>query len=324
MVSIVGGGSLATVLAKLLAQHDFTIYWWMRDAHQIAHILEYRQNPKYIPDLYIPENVVPTQDWDLTLKNAEFTFLVVPSAFLKQVLPSQLPQKCIYVSGIKGLLYPQNQTVSQSLIQDYSIPAAQIVVISGPTHAEEMAQQQLSYLHIASTDLQTAQKVENLLKQPYLRTTLTQDVLGIEYFGAIKNVMAIAMGIVNGLGYGDNFKATFFTYIIKEIEQLLKFLCPNSARNILDSVYLGDALVTAYSQYSRNRMFGSMIGRGYSIKSAQLEMKMVAEGYYALQSIYELIQDKKDAFSITNMLYKIIYQFQPPRKTVQQWIEQQL
>lgn len=323
MISVIGGGSLATALVNILAQHG-TVHWWMRDISQVEHIKTHRQNPKYLSDLQIANNVFPTNDWNTVLQNTEIMFLVVPSAFLKSVLPDILPHNILYISGIKGLLYPENQTVSQYLMHKYHIPENQIVVFSGPAHAEEIAQHQLSYLHIASTNTVHAQKIKKLLTQYYLKTTLTTDVLGIEYLGAVKNIMALGMGIINGLGYGDNFKATFFTYIIKEIQQILQFLCPDNERNILDSVYLGDVLVTCYSQFSRNRMFGNMIGKGYSVKSAQLEMNMVAEGYYALQSIYNLLQDKKTDFSIIEMLYEIVYQFQPPRKTVQKWIETHL
>lgn len=323
MISVIGGGSLSTALVNILAQHS-PIHWWMRDLSQIEHIKNYRQNPKYLSDLYIAENIFPTNNWDIILKGSTIMFLVVPSAFLKNVLPKQLPHDIVYVSGIKGLLYPENQTISQYLNKQYKIPESQIVVISGPSHAEEIAQHQLSYLHIAGTSTVHTQKVQNLITQHYIKTTITQDVLGIEYLGAIKNIMAIGMGIVNGLGYGDNFKATFFTYMLKEIEQLLHFLCSDNHRNILDSVYLGDVLVTCYSQFSRNRMFGNMVGKGYSIKSAQLEMNMIAEGYYALQGVYNLIQGKKSEFSIIEALYKIVYQYQPPRKIIQQWIEEHL
>ncbi len=323
MISVIGGGSLATALVNILAQHS-TVHWWMRDPNQAEHIRIHRQNPKYLPDLYIPENIFPTHEWDKILENTEVMFLVVPSAFLKSVLPDTLPQNILYVSGIKGLLYPENQTVSQYLTHKYHVPESQIVVFSGPSHAEEIAQHQLSYLHIAGTSTIHLQKIQKLLTQYYLKTTLTEDILGIEYLGAIKNIMALGMGIINGLGYGDNFKATFFTFIIKEIQQILQFLCPDTERNILDNVYLGDVLVTCYSQFSRNRMFGNMIGKGYSVKSAQLEMNMVAEGYYALQGIYSLLQSKKTEFSIVEMLYKIIYEFAPPRKTVQKWIETHL
>jgi glycerol-3-phosphate dehydrogenase (NAD(P)+) len=320
MISVIGGGSLATALVNILAQHD-TVHWWMRDTAQIQHIITYRQNPKYLPDLQIADNVFPISDWNIVLNNTEIMFLVVPSAFLKNVLPDSLPHNILYVSGIKGLLYPENQTVSQYLVQKYHIPENQVGVISGPAHAEEIAQHQLSYLHVAGTNTTYTQKIQQLLTQYYLKTTPTQDILGIEYLGAVKNVMALGMGIINGLGYGDNFKATFFTCIMKEIQKILQFLCPDTDRNILDSVYLGDILVTCYSQFSRNRMFGNMIGKGYSVKSAQLEMNMVAEGYYALQGIYNLLQDKKADFSIVEMLYSIVYEFQPPRKVVQKWTE---
>jgi len=323
MISVIGGGSLATALVNIVAQHG-AVHWWIRDPVQIEHIKAYRQNPKYLPDLHTADNVFPTNEWNTIMEHTEIMFLVVPSAFLKNVLPDSLPQNILYVSGIKGLLYPENQTVSQYLVQKYHIPHSQICVMSGPTHAEEIAQHQLSYLHIAGKNEANTKKVQNLLTQYYLKTSLTQDVLGIEYLGAIKNIMATGMGIINGLGYGDNFKATFFTCIIKEIQLILDFLCPDKERNIMDSVYLGDVLVTCYSQFSRNRMFGNMIGKGYSVKSAQLEMNMIAEGYYALQGIYMLLQEKKTSFSIIEMLYKIIYEYQPPRKTVQQWIEQHL
>lgn len=323
MISVIGGGSLATALVNILAQKN-VVHWWMRDTTQAEHIKQYRQNPKYLPDLQIADRVYPTNDWNILLDNTEIMFLVVPSAFLKSVLPESLPHDILYVSGIKGMLYPENQTVSQYLKDSYHIPDAQIAVISGPTHAEEIAQHQLSYLHIAGTHIPHIQKIQHLLTQYYLKTTWTQDILGIEYLGAIKNVMATGMGIINGLGYGDNFKATFFTCMIKEIQEILNFLCPDGNRNILDSVYLGDVLVTCYSQFSRNRMFGNMIGKGYSVKSAQLEMNMVAEGYYALKGLYGLLQNRKADFSIIEMLYHIIYEYHPPRKTVQKWIEQHL
>lgn len=323
MIAVIGGGSLATALVNILAQ-DNKVIWWMRDVSQVEYIKKHRQNPKYIPDLQIADNVFPTNDWSTVLDNTQIMFLVVPSAFLKSTLPDILPHSILYVSGIKGLLYPENQTVSQYLTHRYNIPESHIVVFSGPAHAEEIAQHQLSHLHVAGKNSPHVQKVQELLTQHYLKTVPTQDILGIEYLGAVKNVMALGMGIINGLGYGDNFKATFFTFVLKEIQQILQFFCPNNERNILDSVYLGDVLVTCYSQFSRNRMFGNMIGKGYSVKSAQLEMNMVAEGYYALQGIYHLLQDKKMDFSIVEMLYKIVYEFHPPRKTVQKWIETHL
>jgi glycerol-3-phosphate dehydrogenase (NAD(P)+) len=246
--------------------------------------------------------------------------LAIPSAFLDGsfsiIKEAELKGKIIF-SAIKGIVPQQNLIVGEYLNKMYNVPLENIGVITGPCHAEEVALEKLSYLTIASINTGNAQIVSNLLNCRYLKSTVSDDIYGTEFSAVLKNVIALAGGICHGLGYGDNFLAVLISNAIQEIKRFVDAVHPID-RDIKASAYLGDLLVTAYSQFSRNRMFGTMLGKGYSVKQAQLEMNMIAEGYYAVKCVYEINKKFKVNMPITNAVYNIIYQNKDVRKEITQ------
>jgi glycerol-3-phosphate dehydrogenase (NAD(P)+) len=228
--------------------------------------------------------------------------------------PAALKDKIIF-SAIKGIVPEHNLIVGEYLNKEFSVPLQNIGVITGPCHAEEVALEKLSYLTIASISDENARQLGKYLNCRYLKTTVSDDIYGTEYAAVIKNVIAVAGGICHGLGYGDNFLAVLVSNAIQEIERYVNAVHPID-RDIKASAYLGDLLVTAYSQFSRNRMFGTMVGKGYSIRQAQLEMNMVAEGYYAVKCVYEINRNFKVHMPITEAVYNIVYQNANVRKEI--------
>ena len=235
--------------------------------------------------------------------------LAIPSAFLKNVVSraSRSLKDKIIVSAIKGLIPDDNLIIGEFFHQQYDVPLEQIVVISGPCHAEEIALERLSYLTFASNDVRIARLVSQLFSCHYVKTSVSDDIYGTEYAAVMKNIIAIAVGICHGLRYGDNFQAVLVSNAIQEIERFVAAVHPIE-RDIKSSAYLGDLLVTAYSQFSRNRTFGTMIGKGYSVKSAQMEMLMIAEGYFAVKGIKEINDNYHVHMPITSAVYNILYE----------------
>lgn len=318
-IVVVGGGSWATALIKMLTDNQTpkNISWWMRCQTTINHILKYNHNPNYLSSVEVKiaddaiSNHLPT-----LIKNADIIVLNVPAAFLKDalkdILPSYLKGKKI-VSAIKGMVPDENLIIADFMHQKYGVSLQNIVVISGPCHAEEVALEKLSYLTIASLDKQLAQNFANNINTRYVKTTLSDDIYGTEYAAVLKNIYAVASGICHGIGFGDNFQAVLISNAICETERFLKAIHPID-RDIKEAAYLGDLLVTAYSQFSRNRTFGNMIGKGYTVKSAQLEMNMIAEGYYAVNSVYQINKTHKVHLPIVQAVFNILYQKQSPKK----------
>jgi len=310
-VAVLGGGSWATALVKILSNHADQIHWWIRNEESVEFICQYRHNPNYLSDVDIDlQKVTPSSDLKKVLSSAPVVVLAIPAAFLKKALhdieSGDFSGKTVF-SAIKGIVPEHNLIVGDYLHYEYGIPFNQIGVISGPCHAEEVAMEKLSYLTVACPDAARAANMATLLTCRYIRTVCSDDIFGTEYAAVLKNVMAIASGISHGLGYGDNFQAVLISNAIREIERFVEAVQPTH-RDINDSVYLGDLLVTAYSQFSRNRTFGSMLGKGYSVKSAQLEMNMVAEGYYAVACIHEMNKKLKVDLPICEAVYNIIYE----------------
>lgn len=310
-VAVLGGGSWATALVKILSNQADHIYWWIRNEESVELIRQYRHNPNYLSDVDIDlQKVTPSSDLKYVLSSASLVVLAIPAAFLKNALKhihrDDFSGKAVF-SAIKGIVPEHNLIVGDYLHYEYSIPYDQIGVISGPCHAEEVALEKLSYLTVACPEPSLATRMAGLLACRYIRTVCSDDIFGTEYAAVLKNVMAIASGISHGLGYGDNFQAVLISNAIREIERFVEAVQPVH-RDINDSVYLGDLLVTAYSQFSRNRTFGSMLGKGYSVKSAQLEMNMVAEGYYAVACIHEMNKKLKVDLPICEAVYNIIYE----------------
>jgi glycerol-3-phosphate dehydrogenase (NAD(P)+) len=316
IISVIGGGSWATALVKILSNNVDTIHWWVRSAETAEFMRKYRHNPNYLSDVEINLSKVNiTDDLASAIAPAEIIILAVPSAFLKTALEKIKPQDFknkIVFSAIKGIIPDDLLIIGDFLQQQYEIPLSNIGVITGPCHAEEVAMERLSYLTLASTNIETASKLAAQMNCRYIKTSVSDDIYGTEYSAVLKNVIAIASGICHGVGYGDNYQAVLISNAIREIQRFVAAIHPIS-RDINDSAYLGDLLVTAYSSFSRNRMFGTMIGKGYSVKVAQLEMNMIAEGYYATNCIYEINKKLKVHMPITSAVYRVLYEKIAPR-----------
>lgn len=327
-IAVIGGGSWGTAITKMLSQHKASgnsaiqsLQWWVRNQETATFIKTNKHNPKYISSVEIhPDVVEVTADLNAVLAKAELIVLAVPSAFLHQALqgiqPGVLKNKFI-VSAIKGLLPHSKQIVADYLINEFDVPHQNMLVISGPCHAEEVASEKLSYLTIAGKNQEVAMHFAGMLACRYIRTIISEDITGTEYGAVLKNIYAVASGICHGIGYGDNFQAVLISNAIREMERFL-YKVHAHPREINHSAYLGDLLVTAYSQHSRNRTFGNMLGKGYSVKSAQLEMNMIAEGYYATKSMFELNnQALHIEMPIAEAVYNIIYLQQPAKAEIE-------
>ena len=287
----------------------------MRSSETAEHIKKYKHNPNYLSSVEFEAGklVVSTNLKELVSKS-DVIILAVPSAFLKEALStvktSDLKNKVVF-SAIKGIVPENNLIIAEFLNQVYQVPLENIGVITGPCHAEEVAMEKLSYLTIASQNTKNAEFLASQLNCRYIKTTVSDDIYGTEYSAVLKNVFAIGNGICHGLGYGDNFQAVLISNAIQEIKKFVDKVHPIE-RDIKSSAYLGDLMVTAYSQFSRNRTFGNMIGKGYSVKNAQMEMNMVAEGYYGVKCVYEINKQYKVDMPITDAVYRILYEKMSP------------
>lgn len=310
-IAVIGGGSWATAIVKMLCNNSSEIHWWIRNASVVEHIKKYKHNPNYLTSVEFDTSklLLNTNLKDVVAK-ADILIMAVPSAFLKEALsglsPEDFNNKKVF-SAIKGIVPEHNLIVGEFFSQEYKVAIENIGVITGPCHAEEVAMEKLSYLTIASQNTESANYVASQLNCRYIKTTVSDDIFGTEYSAVLKNVFAVASGICHGLGYGDNFQAVLISNAIQEIKRFVDVVHPID-RDIKSSAYLGDLLVTAYSQFSRNRMFGNMVGKGYSVKYAQMEMNMVAEGYYGVKCIHEINKKFKVDMPITTAVYNIIYE----------------
>src|ERR1700761_2220634 len=325
-ILVVGGGSGATANIKMLTDNttEKEIFWWMRNPQSVEHVHKFGHNPNYLSSVEIK---VPAQNISSDLKGliqlADIILLNVPAAFLKEALADitteDLAGKKI-VSAIKGIVPDENLIIGEFLNKKYNMSFNDFVVISGPCHAEEVALEKLSYLTIASGDPAFAAEFAGMLSTRYIKTIVSDDIYGTEYAAVLKNIYAIASGICHGVGYGDNFQSVLISNAIRELERFVEAVHPID-RDIKESAYLGDLLVTAYSQFSRNRTFGNMIGKGYTVTSAQLEMNMIAEGYYAVNCLHQVNKQYKVFMPICNAVYNILYQKHSPALEMKQLAE---
>lgn len=316
-IAVLGGGSWATAIVKMLSENLESIGWYMRSAYAVEHIKRNKHNPNYLSSAELhPEQLDLSSDINQTVKEYDILIFAIPSAFLKtelDKLSESLEGKIIF-SAIKGIVPESGLIVGEHFFEIYKIPFENIGVITGPCHAEEVAMERLSYLTIACKDEEKAKMVGDCLKGRYIRTKVSDDIIGTEYAAMLKNIYAIAAGICHGLGYGDNFQSVLMSNSIREMKRFIRKV-HKMKRNINNSAYLGDLLVTGYSTFSRNRMFGNMIGKGYTVKSAMFEMSMVAEGYYATKSAYKLNQEKGANTPIINAVYAVLYDGKDAKKT---------
>lgn len=308
-IAIIGGGTWATAIAKLILNNTDSINWYMRRKDRIDDFKRLGHNPAYLSSVKFDISRIHfSNNLNMTIRNSDTLIFVTPSPYLKQhlkKLKTPLYNKFI-VSAIKGIVPDENMIVTDYLKKIYNVPAENLAVIGGPCHAEEVALERLSYLTIGCADTEQAKTVANMLNGNFLKTSISQDVEGIEYGSVLKNVYAIAAGICYGLKYGDNFQAVLISNAIQELNRFVNAVNPID-RNICESVYLGDLLVTAYSRFSRNHTFGTMIGKGYSVKTAQIEMEMVAEGYYGTKCIKEVNEKYNVEMPILDAVYNILY-----------------
>ncbi len=309
-VAVIGGGSWATALVKILCENNTTVGWYVRNEVIYDHLLQEGHNPNYLSsvafdmstlDLHTNINKI-TQQYDVLI-------IATPSFYLDNVLAPltvSLKNKVIF-SAVKGIVPEKKVLVGSYLAEKFNVDEALFGVIAGPCHAEEVALERLSYLTVASSNMALAEQMKEKLACNYIQVSLSDDVIGAEYAATLKNVYAIAVGIAHGLGYGDNFISVLISSAMREMKRFIRQV-DKKKRNINNSAYLGDLLVTAYSVFSRNRMLGNMVGKGYTVKAALMEMTMIAEGYYGAKTTYELSTFFNGEYPILQFVYQVLYE----------------
>ncbi len=309
-IAIIGGGSWATAIAKIVVGATHHIGWYMRRDDRIEDFKRLGHNPAYLIGVHFNiDEIEFSSDINKIVQAYDTLVFVTPSAYLKnhlKKLKTRIKDKFV-VTAIKGIVPDENLVCSEYFHQVYDVPYDNLACLGGPSHAEEVALERLSYLTVACSNQEKASSFADIMSKDYIKTKTSCDVLGIEYSSVLKNVYAIAVGICSGLKYGDNFQSVLMSNAVQEMMRFLKSVCPLD-RNITDSVYLGDLLVTGYSNFSRNRTFGTMIGKGYSIKSAQIEMEMIAEGFFGTKCMKEINRHWHVNMPILDAVYNILYE----------------
>ncbi len=314
-ISVLGSGSWATAIVKIATQNHDKVYWWVRETEIVEGVRQYGRNPLFLRSCQLDTNKIEiTTDIKKVISATDTIVLVIPSAFVEKSLqdltPSDFENKII-ISATKGIIPSTNQIVADYLQSEYKVELDKQAVLSGPSHAEEIAQDGMTYLTLGAHQESLAQELANRFACRFVKTRTSNDVRGIEYSAVLKNIYALSAGICKGAGYGDNFISVLIANAAQEMQRFLNVIARNENRDTNNFVYLGDLLVTAYSQHSRNRTFGQMIGQGYTVKSAQLEMSMVAEGYYATDCIHKTNATLGVDMPIAQFAYKVLYQGAP-------------
>ncbi len=309
-IAIIGGGSWATAIAKIVVGHTHHIGWYMRRDDRIEDFKRLGHNPAYLRSArFNVDEIFFSSDINRIVKEYDTLVFVTPSPYLKnhlRKLKTNIRDKFV-VTAIKGIVPDENLVCSEYFHQVYDVPLENLACIGGPSHAEEVALERLSYLTVGCKDVDKAAAFTEVLASEFIKTKTSSDVIGIEYSSVLKNVYAIAAGICNGLKYGDNFQAVLISNAVQEMNRFLTAVHPIQ-RSIYDCVYLGDLLVTGYSNFSRNRTFGTMIGKGYSVKTAQIEMEMIAEGYFGTKCMKEINRHMHVNMPILDAMYNILYE----------------
>lgn len=321
VIGVIGAGSWATALVKILSEGPVEIHWWMRSAEQAEQIASLGRNPKYLSDIDLDvAKIHPSTVLIDVVERSSLLILALPAAFVAEALatipPDLLQTKTIF-SAVKGMIPQTDEVVTDYLHRSLGVPESGLGVIAGPCHSEEVALERQSYLTLSAFDEHRAAEMAHLLNCRYIHThVIANDVRGIEYATVMKNIVALAVGITRGMNYGDNFQAVLVANAMQEIRLFLDKAVPATNRDVNASAYLGDLLVTAYSQFSRNRVFGKMIGKGYTVKSAQLEMNMIAEGYFAVQSLMKQNESIGADLPVCTFVYNILYGQSSPGREI--------
>ena len=308
-IGVLGAGSWGTALVKMLSENCDKIFWFSRNDIQIKEIIKTKKNPKYLKDLEIDTDKISiSSDLNFIIDNSDILIIAIPSPYIEKSLnehKTALANKIIF-SGSKGVIPESHLVITEHLHKEYNIPYKNLGILSGPTHAEEIAKGKLSYLTVGSSNDEISKYLSKKLFSPYVHTSLSNDVIGIEYAATLKNIYSILVGISFGLGYGDNFISVLISHCTKEMINFIKSI-DNVKREFSHSAYIGDLLVTTYSKHSRNRTFGEMIGKGLPVKKAISKMSMIVEGYYATKNAYEISKSKNMNFEIIKVVHEILY-----------------
>lgn len=318
VVGVLGSGSFATAIVKMLVENCQTVHWCVRNEFVKGAIELRHHNPTYLTAVQFDiKKLKLTTDINELVTVCDIIVLATPSIYLSDSLDKMKGDFSdkLFISAIKGIVPKVNNVVAHYLRDEFKIGFRNQAVIAGPCHAEEVAMERLSYLTIATLE-KNQQVLHDLFSSHFIKVNSSCDILGNEYSAILKNIYAIGAGIASGLGYGDNFTAVFITNAIREMETFLEAI-HESPRDVNESAYLGDLLVTAYSLFSRNRNLGNLIGKGYTVKSAIQSMNMIAEGYYAADSIYKTSQEKKIITPIIDTIYGILYKEKNAEKEFQ-------
>jgi len=314
-IGVIGSGSWGTALTKILTDNGHEIIWCVRSEKLAHHIQSRHHNPKYLSSIYFStDRLKLTTQSEEVFQSADKIILAVPSAFVIDYIQPAIPyfnRQLTIVSAVKGLV-PEKHTLLNQWLVEMGLREDQYVAIMGPCHAEEVAGEKLSYLTFAGKDESRRNEVASAFKTPFINTVLSNDVNGVQYAAVLKNVYALGTGIAHGLGYGDNFQSVLIANAAGEMKKFLQAVSPNSSANYAASVYLGDLLVTCYSLFSRNRAFGNMIGKGYSVEAAKLSMQMVAEGYPAAKSMRQINEELYSSLPIAQTVFEILWEGKDP------------
>jgi len=309
--AVIGGGSWGTAIVKILCNNLSQVNWWIHKEESVQHVLKFHHNPTYLQSVEFEAGKINvSSSLEKTIDSSDIIIIATPAAFLHNLFkdfPAEKMKNKLVFSAVKGMIPEFHFIPARYFHKQFGIPYENIGIISGPCHAEEVALERLSYLTIACSDTDNAEKMANSLACRYIKTTVSDDLFGTELSAVMKNIYALASGICSGLGYGDNFQAVLISNATQELARFIDAV-HTIHRDVKSSAYLGDLLVTAYSNFSRNRTFGMMIGKGYSVKAAQLEMEMIAEGYYAVNSIMEMNKQFKVEIPIVQAVYHILYE----------------
>lgn len=323
-IAILGSGSWATALAKIVLSTQPRINWFIRHSDKIEEFKKMGRNPSYLTGVQFDLDRIDFYSGiNDCVRDSDILIVAIPSPFVKSHLKwlwTSAITKKIIISAVKGLIPDDNLLITDYFAKQHRVPVENLAVVSGPCHAEEIAMERLSYLTVACMDNKKTEMLSSIFQNDYVRTSCSRDVVGIEYASVLKNVYSIAAGICHGMKYGDNFQAVLLSNALNEMKRFVDAVHPIE-RNITDSVYMGDLLVTAYSRYSRNRIFGTMIGKGYSVKTAQLEMEMIAEGFYGTKCVYQVNEKLKVDMPTLNAVYAILYERKAPAKIIKQLTE---
>ena len=319
-IGILGSGSWATALVKILSENTLNLNWFIRNPKTVDQIRSVGRNPRYLSYVNLNLNKLNiSSDINKVINDSEILIIAIPSPFIESSLISskKLISKKILVSASKGIIPESFLTISEHLNREYNIPKKNLAIISGPSHAEEVAQEKLTYLTVGTNNLKLGEHISSLLNTKYIISTVSRDMTGIEISSSLKNIYSIMVGIAHGLGYGDNFISVLISHSSKEMSDFIEAI-HKIKRKINHSAYLGDLLVTTYSSFSRNRTFGNMIGKGYSINSAKAEMNMIVEGYYATKNASLISKKLSKKFLIIDVCHKILFENRSANKQIRE------